>query len=83
MSGQGAAGLKHEKTSRSPGRCLQHNTCVSMLSPPTPYLSLPNLGLNSHGELWKEGEAQCGKQNPKMAQAKDTAKLIHDVSICA
>lgn len=59
------------------------NTCVSMPSPTTPHLSLCKFGLNPRGELWKEGEVQCCKQNPQMPQTKHTAKLIHDVLICA
>lgn len=54
-----------------------------MLCPTTPPLSLYDFGLNPHGELWKEGEVQCCKQNHQMPQTKHTAKLIRDVLICA
>lgn len=57
------------------GRCFRLDTCASMISPC--YLSLPDFGLKLHGKLWKEREAQCCKQNPKMPQTKDTVKVIH------
>jgi len=52
-------------------------TTPDNLLPTTCYLSLPATALKLHGELWKEGEAQCCKQNPKMPQTKDSVKLIH------
>lgn len=47
------------------GRCLEHNSCVSMLNATTPYLSLSDFGWNAHGELWKEGKLSVVNKIPK------------------